>query len=118
WRFSFSIIHTLDTFTIFPYTTLFRSIAFLLGAVALFELIRMKQLIEHFFVSIVALFFLVLFMYPADFITIGTITVTSFQLVLVYLSILLISIVISKNKVHINDVGFLFIGTIYVGTAF
>lgn len=95
----------------------FYLIAYLLGTIALFELVRMYRIQHHIITIMLATIFLWLFMYPQETIPFIDDAVSKFDLFVIYLVLLLFITVATKNKFTFTHASLLFVGTIYVGMA-
>lgn len=93
-------------------------VAYILATVALFELTRMYNPNKRLIYLGMSTFFLWLLMYPKEEMTIFQTTISSFDIVIVFVVLLLTITVLSKNIFTFDQAGFLLLATLYVGTAF
>ena len=91
---------------------------YLLGTIALFEMIRMYQLKRRVLFGGVATVFLWLFIVPIEEITVYSYTVTKFELVILLAVVLLVASVLTKNEFTFDHASFVFLATVYVGISF
>src|SRR5690625_3941634 len=91
---------------------------YFMATVGLYELIRMfspKQVIPQLIATIP---FLWLLIYPKSELTFVSLTVSKFDIIVLFAIIILATTVFSKNKFTYDDSGLLMLGVIYLGTAF
>lgn len=93
-------------------------VAYLLSAIALYELLRMYRPGKVWLYMVISTLFLWLLVYPNVDISLGSFVLTKFDILTLFFVVLMLIIVLSKNKFTFNDAGFLLIATFYIGTAF
>ena len=92
--------------------------AYLLGTIALFEMIRMYKPKLRLFFSILATIFLWLLLVPLEEVNVYLMTVSKFEFILMFAVLLLVASVITKNNFTFDHASFLLLATIYVGISF
>lgn len=96
----------------------FKVFAFIVAAIGLTELLRMKSLNRSFIPLLlgVSIVWIVMLGFEDDFIS--SIGLTKLNLITISVMLLLIYTVLSKNKFTFEDAGFIFLSAFYVGMGF
>ena len=93
-------------------------IAYLLGTVALFELIRMYFPNGFIWKLILSSIFLWMIMFPRESVSFVNVTWTKLEVIVLFAVTLLVMTVVTKNKFTFDHGAFLLFATMYVGIAF
>lgn len=93
-------------------------IAYILATIALFELMRMYQPKKGIGYLIISTLFLWLIIYPSSELTMNNVTITHFDIIVLFVVVLLTITVLSKNRFTFDQASFLLLATVYIGTAF
>ncbi|MFD1735849.1 phosphatidate cytidylyltransferase [Bacillus salitolerans] len=92
---------------------------YVLATVALFELLRMKQISLQTFPGVLSLLLLWLLLFPGQSIDfLSEVNISKAEVALLALVFLLSYTVITKNKFTFDDAGFVMLSTIYIGIGF
>src|SRR5699024_1641440 len=93
-------------------------VAFIIGLVGIFELIRMYKPNQIYIDMLFSVLFLIGLIYPIDTIQFFEISLSKSDVILLLGVFLLSLTVFTKNKFTFNDAGFLLITTMYIGPSF
>ncbi|OEH92325.1 phosphatidate cytidylyltransferase [Bacillus solimangrovi] len=97
----------------------FTILVYLLASVALYELLRMKNIQITSSLGFIGLLFLWLLMIKDDILYASPIvTFTKIELALIVVLVLLSITVLSKNRFTFDDVGFIILSVVYIGVGF
>ena len=92
--------------------------AYILGTIALFEMIRMYKPKFNLFFTLLSTVFLWFMLVPIDDFEINSFSLTKFELIMMLSIILLVASVLTKNNFTFDHASFLVLATIYVGISF
>lgn len=92
--------------------------SFLFACIGLYELLRMYNPNKSIVYGFISFLFLLALVYPSNEISLFGLTLSRYDILLIYLVVLLGATVFSKNKFTFDHAAFVFFATAYVGTSF